>query len=162
MKKCILIAAMAAMAALAGCGGAVGGTNSNMSNTNNANQATAAVPTKTSEPYAMHSAPKLIELVKKYKDDINTSLAGKDLIVIGRAWDAQSDGVYLNSISENVTCLMSAEAMADQKYKDVQAAKSRNPIVEVRGTFKSASVSSDVWVRLENCTIVSLPSSSGS
>lgn len=158
MKEIILIVVMAA---LTGCGGAVGGPNSNANSTNAANK-TAAVATKTSEPWAMHSAPKLIELAKKNKNDINTLLGGKDLVVIGRAWEVASDGVYLNNRSENVTCLMSAEAMADQKYNDVQAAKSRNPIVEVRGTFKSASVSSDVWVMLENCTIMSLPSSSGS
>lgn len=154
---------IAAMAALAGCGGAAGGANSNTGNTNTANKATAAVPIKTLEPFAMHSAPKLIELVKKFKDTINSDLGGKDLIVIGRAWEVASDGVYLNSSSENVTCLMPPAAMADKKYADLQAAKSSTPIVEVRGTFKSASVSSgSVWVTLEECTIVSLPSSSGS
>ncbi len=164
MKEMILITAMAALTA---CGGAVGGTNSGTGNlkiaaNTNASNTVAAVPKKTSEPFAMHAAPKLIELVKKYKDTIDSDLDGKDLIVIGRAWDVQSDGIYLNSISENVTCLMSADAMADQKYKDLLAKKSQNPIVEVRGTFKSATISSDVWVRLEDCTIVSLPSSSGS
>lgn len=156
MKRIILISTLAAVT---GCGGAVGGSNSNTGSIDAANTKT-AVATKTSEPYAMHSAPKLIELVKKYKDTINSDLGGKDLIVIGRAWEVASDGVYLNSSSENVTCLMPPAAMADKKYTDLQAAKSSSPIVEVRGTFKSASVSSgSVWVRLEGCTIVSLPSS---
>lgn len=159
MKNALLITTLMVFT---GCGGAAGVSNSNTANTNAATTKT-DVPVKTSEPFAMHSAPKLIELAKKFKETINADLGGKDLIVIGRAWDVASDGVYLNSSGENVSCIMSSEARADKKFADVQAAKSKSPIVEVRGTFKSASFPStaETWVTLENCTILSLPNSSG-
>ena len=71
-------------------------------------------------------------------------------------------GIMINNSYDTVLCSLSPAGRADKRYSD-QLEKD-NPIVEVRGTFKSGKVQAGggVWVSLDECTIVSLPSSSGS
>jgi len=161
LREIILIGVIAA---LTGCG-AVGNSASNMANGANVANAgkaankTLAVPQKTSEPFAMHSAPKLIELMKKYPDSLGTTFKGKDFIVIGRASRVDSSGIYFTQSLDSITCEMSSVARADEKFSTVEAAvaKSQQPIVEVRGTFAGGSVSTNgASGRLADCTIVSL------